>query len=99
MRALPIFLTMTMMVTACGAETPDSSAPRGAASQVAATTQPAAEKSTTPTAALQADADLLVGSIAPSFELPGSDGATHTLGDYAGQHVVLAFFPKAFTGG
>ena len=29
----------------------------------------------------------------------GSDGNLHRLSDYAGQHVVIAFFPKAFTGG
>ena len=40
-----------------------------------------------------------VGKPAPDFELPGSDGQTHRLADYRGRHVVLAFFPKAFTGG
>ncbi|MBC7816710.1 MAG: redoxin domain-containing protein, partial [Planctomycetaceae bacterium] len=29
----------------------------------------------------------------------GSDGKTHTLADYKGRTVVLAWFPKAFTGG
>jgi peroxiredoxin Q/BCP len=37
---------------------------------------------------------------APSFELRGSDGAIHRLSDHAGKRaVVLAWFPKAFTGG
>ncbi len=37
---------------------------------------------------------------APDFELPGSDGKTYSLAQYAGkQPVVLAWFPKAFTGG
>jgi len=40
-----------------------------------------------------------VGDTAPDFSLAGSDGRTHTLADYRGRHVVLAFFPKAFTGG
>lgn len=40
-----------------------------------------------------------VGSHAPDFEIAGSDGKVHRLSDYAGQHVVIAFFPKAFTGG
>lgn len=40
-----------------------------------------------------------VGDKAPDFELQGSDGATHRLSDYRGQFVVLAWFPKAFTGG
>lgn len=40
-----------------------------------------------------------VGQPAPDFTLPGSDGQTYTLSDLRGQHVVIAFFPKAFTGG
>ncbi len=48
----------------------------------------------TPAALLQA------GDAAPAFTLPGSDGATHTLAEFAGKRaVVLAWFPKAFTGG
>ena len=43
--------------------------------------------------------DLMPGDAAPPFELPGSDGKTHRLADYAGTTVVLAWFPKAFTGG
>ena len=39
------------------------------------------------------------GDAAPPFELPGSDGQTHLLADYRGKTVVLAWFPKAFTGG
>jgi len=41
-----------------------------------------------------------VGDPAPPFRLPGSDGRTHSLADHAGKRVVvLAWFPKAFTGG
>ena len=40
-----------------------------------------------------------VGEAAPEFNLDGSDGQAHALADYRGRHVVLAFFPKAFTGG
>jgi len=40
-----------------------------------------------------------VGAGAPAFSLPGSDGRTHTLEEYRGRTVVLAWFPKAFTGG
>ena len=41
-----------------------------------------------------------VGDDAPNFELPGSDGKTYKLADYKGkQAVVIAWYPKAFTGG
>jgi peroxiredoxin len=43
--------------------------------------------------------DLKPGDPAPAFSLPGSDGRTYRLQDLAGQTVVLAWFPKAFTGG
>lgn len=40
------------------------------------------------------------GDRAPDFSLPGSDGRTYRLADYTGRSaVVLAWFPKAFTGG
>jgi peroxiredoxin len=39
------------------------------------------------------------GDIAPDFTLPASDGRTYRLGDFAGRTVVIAWFPKAFTGG
>jgi peroxiredoxin Q/BCP len=44
--------------------------------------------------------NLAVGDPAPEFSLPGSDGRTYALSAYRGkQVVVLAWFPKAFTGG
>lgn len=43
--------------------------------------------------------ELKVGDPAPEFSLPGSDGKPHKLSDYKGKTVVLAWFPKAFTGG
>jgi thioredoxin-dependent peroxiredoxin len=44
--------------------------------------------------------ELKVGDKAPDFSLVGSDGKTYKLSDYKGkQAVVLAWFPKAFTGG
>lgn len=47
-----------------------------------------------------AKVELKVGDKAPDFKLPGSDGKEYTLSQYKGkQAVVLAFFPKAFTGG
>jgi peroxiredoxin Q/BCP len=42
---------------------------------------------------------LKVGDKAPDFSLPGSDGKTHSLADYKGKFVVLAWFPKAMTTG
>ena len=43
--------------------------------------------------------DQTVGDKAPDFKLQGSDGKMHSLADHKGQAVVLAWFPKAFTGG
>lgn len=43
--------------------------------------------------------ELKVGDQAPAFALPGSDGQTHSLSALRGRTVVLAWFPKAFTGG
>jgi peroxiredoxin len=48
---------------------------------------------------LAAAADLKPGDPAPSFKLQGSDGKIHDLAELKGKAVVLAWFPKAFTGG
>ena len=43
---------------------------------------------------------LEVGEKAPDFALQASDGSTYSLSQYEGEKpVVIAFFPKAFTGG
>lgn len=48
----------------------------------------------------QAPGELKPGNPAPPFKLQGSDGKTYSLADFKGkQAVVLAWFPKAFTGG
>ena len=39
------------------------------------------------------------GDVAPDFTLKASDGQTYHLADLKGTAVVLAWFPKAFTGG
>lgn len=39
------------------------------------------------------------GQIAPAFSLPDQNGKTHTLAGYAGQWVVLYFYPKDDTPG
>jgi peroxiredoxin Q/BCP len=45
-------------------------------------------------------AELKVGDQAPDFEMVGSDGKTYSLADFKGkQAVVVAWFPRAFTGG
>lgn len=46
-----------------------------------------------------APVELKEGDMAPAFSLPGSDGKTHSNADYKGKTIVLAWFPKAFTGG
>jgi peroxiredoxin Q/BCP len=44
--------------------------------------------------------ELHPGDTAPDFTLQASDGRTYTLSQFAGQQaVVLAWFPRAFTGG
>ena len=43
--------------------------------------------------------DLKVGDPAPAFSLPGTDGKTHTLAQYKGKAVVIAWYPAAFTSG
>jgi len=47
-----------------------------------------------------ASAELKVGDDAPDFSLPGSDGKTYKLSGFKGKEaVVVAWYPKAFTGG
>ncbi len=51
-------------------------------------------------ASAQPEPELQPGDPAPAFTLPGSDGRTYSLSDFKGKKtVVLAWFPKAFTGG
>jgi len=48
----------------------------------------------------QPQGELKPGDPAPAFTVPGSDGKTYSLADFKGKKaVVLAWFPKAFTGG
>lgn len=47
-----------------------------------------------------AESDLKVGDKAPDFALQGSDGKQYKLSDFEGkQAVVVAWYPRAFTGG
>ncbi len=51
-------------------------------------------------AGIASAAPLAVGDTAPDFSLPASTGGSVKLSDYRGKkNVVLAFYPKAFTGG
>ena len=53
-----------------------------------------------PSAAQTPAMELKVGDQAPDFTLPATDGKTYTLSkELKGHWVVLAWFPKAFTGG
>lgn len=47
----------------------------------------------------KAEGALEVGGVAPAFSLEGSDGKTYELAELKGKAVVVAWFPKAFTGG
>ncbi len=48
----------------------------------------------------QFTAALEVGDKAPDFSLQASDGKTYSMSQFLGKKpVVIAFFPKAFTGG
>ena len=48
----------------------------------------------------KAEMKLNVGDPAPEFEMEATDGKTYTLADFKGkQAFVIAWFPKAFTGG
>lgn len=50
-------------------------------------------------APIMATAELSIGDDAPNFKLVGSDGETYQLSELKGKTVVIAWFPKAFTGG
>ena len=52
-----------------------------------------------PIAAALVAAAPAVGAKAPAFSVDTTDGRKATLADYRGKTLVLAFFPKAFTGG
>lgn len=49
--------------------------------------------------AVPAHAELKVGDAAPNFKLTGSDGKTYELSAMKGKTVIVAWYPKAFTGG
>lgn len=44
-------------------------------------------------------ADVEVGQAAPDFRLPDETGQIRSLADFKGKTLILAFYPKDFTGG
>jgi peroxiredoxin Q/BCP len=69
---------------------------------IAATVAAAAEgaMSVAKGGAERGDVELKPGDRAPDFALPGSDGRIYRLADLlGGGPIVIAWFPKAFTGG
>ena len=42
---------------------------------------------------------VVVGQTIPDFEMIGTDGAPYSKDTLEGNYFVIAFFPKAFTGG
>ncbi len=50
-------------------------------------------------ATVMVQAEINVGDAAPDFSMVGSDGKTYTRADLKGDAFVIAWFPKAFTGG
>ena len=44
-------------------------------------------------------ADIEVGQPAPAFSLPDETGRVRSLDEFKGKTLILAFYPKDFTGG
>jgi thioredoxin-dependent peroxiredoxin len=62
-------------------------------------TAPSSKASKTSTSNRTTNAALAVGATAPSFHLPRDGGNTVSLADFAGQQLVLFFYPRADTPG
>ena len=87
-----------LLVTGCSR---DAAAPSATSSSASAASVPATPRPTGAATGSAAGATgLAVGDLAPDFSLPGSDGKVHKLSEHRGKEaVVVAWFPKAFTGG
>ena len=87
-----------LALAACKPSAPTPSAQTSTATTAAAST--AATPTATASTAATTTPSLGRGDAAPPFSLQGSDGKVHALSDDAGKDVVVvAWFPKAFTGG
>jgi thioredoxin-dependent peroxiredoxin len=85
-----------LLLTACSKEPGPTPAPTGAVGTAA----PKAAGAGSGAGAAANPAGLEVGDTAPNFDLMASDGKQHKLSDHVGKEaVVVAWFPKAFTGG
>jgi peroxiredoxin Q/BCP len=83
-----------------------AAAPQRSAPMAAVGSKPAAAKPATANTPLQADptlagsgASLTEGAKAPAFQLPRDGGSNVSLADYAGQKLVIFFYPRADTPG
>jgi hypothetical protein len=98
-------LSFASALTACGSPEPSPSTAKSNASGATSTSASASSKLTATSATAggsltEGAPSLKAGDTAPAFHLQGSDGKTHSLADHAGHEaVVVAWFPKAFTGG
>ncbi len=87
-----------LALAACKPSAPTPSAQASATTNAAPST--AAPSAAAASTAAAAAPSLGKGDAAPPFSLQGSDGKMHALSDDAGKDVVVvAWFPKAFTGG
>lgn len=85
-----------LALAACSKPSVPAPSAQASATTTAATSAPAASTA----APAPAAPSLARGDTAPPFSLQGSDGKMHALSDDAGKDVVVvAWFPKAFTGG
>jgi thioredoxin-dependent peroxiredoxin len=78
---------------------PAKSAARRPQNSAAKTSAKAASKPVKATAPARAKSGLAEGTKAPAFRLPRDGGDTVALSDYAGQKLVLFFYPRADTPG
>jgi hypothetical protein len=89
---------LAFVVLLQASQTPPALGARAGQAPSPSTSEPAAAQS--PAAAAASATRPGPGAEAPAFALPASTGATVRLADFKGKKtVVLAFFPKAFTGG
>jgi len=91
-RLVTKYTAPAVVALALGACKPSAPAPSAEASTTTSTTAASTASPIAPS--------LGRGDAAPPFSLQGSDGKVHALSDDAGKNVVVvAWFPKAFTGG